>query len=75
MPGRIFRVVNVGIRMDSLFRGNDGQMGVGRVPDCAERKKKPDTHLSAFCVTRSVTPEADLLICETASIYLTPLGR
>jgi hypothetical protein len=36
-------------------------IGVGRVPDCAMRKKKPDTDLLAFCVTRSVTLEADLL--------------
>jgi hypothetical protein len=42
-------------------------IGVGRVPDCAKRKKKPDANLSAFCVMRSVTPEADVLTCETAS--------
>jgi hypothetical protein len=41
---------------------------VGRVPDCAKRKKKPDTDLSAFYVTPSVTPEADLLTCGTASL-------
>jgi hypothetical protein len=39
------------------------------------RKKKPDTDLSAFCVTRSVTPEADLLTCGTASRFLTALGN
>jgi hypothetical protein len=49
-------------------------IGVGRVPDCAERKKKPDTHLSAFCVTPSVTPEADPLTCKTASPFPTLLS-
>ncbi len=34
---------------------------VGRVLDCAERKKKPDTDLLAFYATRRVAPEADLL--------------
>jgi hypothetical protein len=44
---------------------------VGRVPECAERKKKPDIDLSAFYVTPSVTPEADLLTCGTTSGSLT----
>jgi hypothetical protein len=39
------------------------------------RKKKPDTDLSAFCVTRSVTTEADLLTCVTTSGPPTLLGK
>jgi hypothetical protein len=47
-------------------------IGVGRVPECAERKKKPDTDLSAFCITHRVTPEADLLTYGTASGFPNP---
>jgi hypothetical protein len=47
---------------------------VGRVPDCAERKKKPDTDLSAFFATPNVTPEADLLTYGTTSPLLAASG-
>jgi hypothetical protein len=39
---------------------------VGRVPDCAKRKKKPDIDLSASGATRRVTQKADLLPDEAA---------
>jgi hypothetical protein len=50
-----------GFRLEALF--------VGRVPDCATPKEKPDTNLSAFyAIPRSrMTPEADLLTYETTS--------
>jgi hypothetical protein len=48
-------------------------IGVGRVPDCAMRKEKPDTELSAFCVTRGMTLEADLL--TVADILRVKRGR
>jgi len=59
---------------EAVSEGGLWSIFVGRVPNGAERREKPDNELSTFSVRRSRTPEADLRPFGTASGGLPPMS-